>query len=139
MTARSTYPSTTSPLYTVPPGHLLLHLSSGQTAAFSVPSNPSASFYLYIPSSHPVSRRKRGETFELNQHNSGSEVERVNGGGREGNENERTYPLVVCIHGSARDAQGVRDRWSEMAEKEGFVVLCPLFPVDMGVSHLSPV
>jgi hypothetical protein len=25
-----------------------------------------------------------------------------------------------------------------MAEKEGFVVLCPLFPVDMGVSHLSP-
>lgn len=42
---------------------------------------------------------------------------------------------MVCVHGSARDAQGVRDRWADMAEKEGFVVLCPLFPVDMQVSR----
>ena len=105
-----------SPLYTVPPGHLLLHLSSGKTAAFSLPSNPAASFYLYIPSSHPVSRRTKGE--DIISESSGT-----------------TYPLVVCEHGSARDAQGVRDRWADMAEKEGFVVLCPLFPVDMQVSR----
>jgi len=111
--------SSSSPLYTVPPGHLLLHLSSGSTAAFSLPSNPAASFYLYIPSSHPVSRRKRGEDVKIGE--SSTAVE------------ERTFPLVVCVHGSARDAQGVRDRWVDMAEREGFVVLCPLFPVDMEV------
>jgi hypothetical protein len=113
-------PSNSSPLYTVPPGHLLLHLSSGSTAAFSLPSNPAASFYLYIPSSHPVSRRKRGEDTKNGESSSAAK--------------ETTFPLVVCVHGSARDAQGVRDRWVDMAEREGFVVLCPLFPVDMQVS-----
>jgi hypothetical protein len=111
-------PSMSSPLYTVPPGHLLLHLSSGKTAAFSLPSNPAASFYLYIPTSHPVSRRKRGEDFDPNP-----------------SDTKVIYPLVVCVHGSARDAQGVRDRWADTAEREGFVVLCPLFPVDMEVSY----
>jgi len=107
-----------SPLYTVPPGHLLLHLSSGKTAAFSLPSNPAASFYLYIPSSHPASRRTRGEDILPGS-------------------SKTTYPLVVCVHGSARDAQGVRDRWADMAEREDFVVLCPLFPVDMQVSRMK--
>lgn len=119
MTERNHASSSSSPLYTVPPGHLLLHLSSGSTAAFSLPSNPAASFYLYIPSSHPVSRRKRGDDIKIGE--SSTAVE------------ERTFPLVVCVHGSARDAQGVRDRWVDMAEREGFVVLCPLFPVDMEV------
>lgn len=112
--------SSSSPLYTVPPGHLLLHLSAGRTAAFSLPSNPAASFYLYIPSSHPISRRKRGE--DVQRHGESSSGVR-----------QTRFPLVVCVHGSARDAQGVRDMWSDMAEREGFVVLCPLFPVDMEV------
>ena len=119
MSKRDYAPSGSSPLYTVPPGHLLLHLSSGSTAAFSLPSNPAASFYLYIPSSHPVSRRKRGE--DVKNGESSSAIQ------------QRIFPLVVCVHGSARDAQGVRDRWVDMAEREGFVALCPLFPVDMEV------
>jgi hypothetical protein len=119
MPGRAHGPSSTSPLYTVPPGHLLLHLSSGSTAAFSLPSYPAASFYLYIPTSHPVSRRKHGEDVKTGEPSSAVK--------------ETTFPLVVCVHGSARDAQGVRDRWSDMAEREGFVVLCPLFPVDMEV------
>jgi hypothetical protein len=121
MPERSYAPVSSSPLFTVPPGHLLLHLSSGKTAAFSLPSNPAASFYLYIPSSHPVSRRKRGE--DVNRKGACSSTAA----------HTTPFPLVVCIHGSARDAQGVRDRWADMAEKEGFVVLCPLFPVDLEV------
>jgi poly(3-hydroxybutyrate) depolymerase len=38
------------------------------------------------------------------------------------------------MHGSSRDAEGLRNRWAQLAEKEGFVVLAPLFPVDMDVS-----
>jgi len=123
MAASKFGPLVSSPLYTVPPGHLLLHLSSGKTAAFSLPSNPAASFYLYIPSSHPVSRRKRGEEVHRNGESSSAPARAAG----------QTFPLVVCIHGSARDAQGVRDRWADMAESEGFVVLCPLFPIDMEV------
>jgi hypothetical protein len=116
--------SAPSPLYTVPPGHLLLHLSSGETAAFQLPKHPAASFYLYIPSSHPVSRRRRGEQVSESD-------------GESSQHNSQSFPLVVCVHGSARDAQGVRDRWAALAEKERFVVLCPLFPVDMEVSRLG--
>ena len=132
-----------SPLYTVPPGHLLLHLSSNKTAAFSLPSFPSVSFYLYIPSSHPVSRRKRGEISPTpsttngdsnNGHPNG--LGHSNGANGDGNGNqERRYPLVVCMHGSSRDAEGVRNRWADLAEREGFVVLAPLFPVDMNVGR----
>lgn len=119
--------SSSSPLYTVPPGHLLLHLSAGKTAAFSLPSYPAASFYLYVPSSHPVSRRKRGESSTAPRQN-----------GHANGHAEKRYPLVVCMHGSSRDAEGVRNRWADLAEREGFVVLAPLFPVDMDVSHPNP-
>lgn len=131
-------PSTVSPLYTVPPGHLLLHLSSGKTAAFQLPSYPAVSFYLYIPSTHPVSRRKRGEQAgppRLNRSNGNGHTSNSNGNGHAQLEaEEKEYPLVVCMHGSSRDAEGLRNRWAQLAEKEGFVVLAPLFPVDMGVS-----
>lgn len=142
---------TESPLYTVPPGHLLLHLSSNKTAAFSLPSYPAASFYLYVPNSHPVCRRKRGESSSpvpLKNHNgpngeSNGHTHETNGYHLAGNGNgiryrhgdhERRYPLVVCMHGSSRDAEGVRNRWADLAEREGFVVLAPLFPVDINVS-----
>lgn len=135
------HPEASSPLYTVPPGHLLLHLSANKTAAFSLPSYPAVSFYLYIPSSHPVSRRKRGELLPTPSPKKG---EAVNGNGKSndhghhghtgGEGSERRYPLVVCMHGSSRDAEGVRNRWADLAEREGFVVLAPLFPVDMNVS-----
>lgn len=151
-----------SPLYTVPPGHLLLHLSSEKTAAFSLPSYPAVSFYLYVPSSHPVCRRKRCEpaptststSFQLPESN-GTVNGNGNGNGKcvsDGDDHahgvsngharngdgdgggEKQYPLVVCMHGSSRDAEGVRNRWADLAEREGFVVLAPLFPVDMNVS-----
>lgn len=136
-------PTATSPLYAVPPGHLLLHLSSGKTAAFQLPSYPAASFYLYIPSTHPVSRRKRGESAPplwSHQHGNGHTANgKSNGNGHappaQEDEEEKMYPLVVCIHGSSRDAEGLRNRWAQLAEKEGFVVLAPLFPVDIEVSH----
>lgn len=131
--------STPSPLYTVPPGHLLLHLSSGGTTAFRLSSYPAASFYLYIPSSHPVSQRKRGESstaLPRSRTNGHASNGKGNGHAMNGNGHgeERQFPLVVCIHGSHRDAEGLRDRWADLAEREGFVVLAPLFPVDMDVS-----
>lgn len=130
-----------SPLYTVPPGHLLLHLSANKTAAFSLPSYPAVSFYLYVPSSHPVSRRKRGESYPATSPKQGSVNGKTNGHGHHQGSHghdegggERRYPLVVCMHGSSRDAEGVRNRWADLAEREGLVVLAPLFPVDMNVS-----
>lgn len=133
-----------SPLYTVPPGHLLLHLSSNKTAAFTLPSYPAVSFYLYVPSSHPVCQRKRCESMTTPSPShkgvDGTNGSKQNGhAGTNGHDgggwNEKRYPLVVCMHGSSRDAEGVRNRWADLAERQGFVVLAPLFPVDMNVSH----
>ena len=107
----------TSELYLAPPGHLLLQLASIRTAAFHCALDPRASYYLYVPSSHPISRRAAGED-TFGQHT-------------------KTFPLVVVVHGSGRDAQGLRDAWSAMAEKEEFVLLSPLFPCDMKVSFIT--
>ncbi|GFZ49750.1 hypothetical protein JCM24511_07153 [Saitozyma sp. JCM 24511] len=103
--------ATQSELYKAPPGHLLLQLASLRTAAFTCEADPRASFYLYIPSSHPISRKAQGEDTD----------------GR----GTKAFPLVVLAHGSGRDAEQLRNRWSDEAEKEGFVVLAPLFPCDM--------
>lgn len=105
--------ATQSELYKAPPGHLLLQLASLRTAAFICEADPRASFYLYIPSSHPISRKAQGEDTD----SSGT----------------KAFPLVVLAHGSGRDAEQLRNRWSDEAEKEGFVVLAPLFPCDMKV------
>lgn len=50
-----------SSLYAAPPGHLTLLMSARRTASFVTPGHPSTSFYLYVPRSHPVTRRARGE------------------------------------------------------------------------------
>lgn len=40
----------------------------------------------------------------------------------------RRMPLFVCVHGSFRVAESYRDKLWQFAEREGCVVLCPLFP-----------
>lgn len=39
-----------------------------------------------------------------------------------------TYPLLVVVHGSLRNAEGYRDRLADFAEQQQCIVLCPLFP-----------
>lgn len=107
-------------LRTAPPGHMMLHFASGRTSAFTVNmeqrngSLSTSSFYLYVPSDHPVSRRAR------KLHDATRVV--------------RRWPLVVLVHGSRRDAQGLRDMWAEWAELHSVVLLCPLFPAELDVS-----
>lgn len=43
-------------------------------------------------------------------------------------EGDRTYPLVILIHGTERAAQGFRDRYADFAERHQCVLLAPLFP-----------
>ena len=39
-----------------------------------------------------------------------------------------TYPLAVIVHGTTRTAQRYRDEFAAFAEREGCIVLAPLFP-----------
>lgn len=41
----------------------------------------------------------------------------------------REYRLVVAVHGSSRNVQGMRDGFAIHAERQRWVVLAPLFPV----------
>lgn len=36
--------------------------------------------------------------------------------------------LVVIVHGSSRDSCNLRDSFSDLAERQGCAILCPLFP-----------
>jgi hypothetical protein len=107
-----------SALYTCPLRHLSLRLASGRSTAYQSRSDPGTSFYLYIPSSHPVSRRWRGDVEEYWDHWDGY----------------GEFKVVVLIHGSVRDAERLRNSWAERAEKEGVVVVAPLWPGRIDVS-----
>ena len=94
-----------------PTGHLILQLLTGATAAQSCIKYPFASYYLYVPSIHPLSKQKVGEP-----------------------ESPTALPVVVCVHGSGRDAAAERDRWQKFGEDHGCMIVSPLFPIDLTVS-----
>lgn len=112
-----------SSLYTCPIKHLSLRLASSRSTAFQSRIDPKTSFYLYLPTSHPVSRRWRGDVPPpLNR--DGAEWD---GYGE--------YKVVVLIHGSVRDAERLRNSWAERAEEEGVVIIAPLWAgtLDVGI------
>lgn len=111
-----------SPLYTCPLRHLSLRLASGRSTAFQSRSELGTSFYLYLPSSHPVSRR-------WSPHDDTDEG-RVNWDGF------GEFKVVVLIHGSVRDAERLRNSWAQRAEREGVVIVAPLWPARLDVSVL---
>lgn len=41
---------------------------------------------------------------------------------------DKSYPLVVLVHGSNRTAQEYRDRFADFAESNSCIILAPLFP-----------
>jgi poly(3-hydroxybutyrate) depolymerase len=45
---------------------------------------------------------------------------------------DRTYPLVVLVHGTERGAWTYRDEFAEFCEANGCVALAPLFPGGIG-------
>lgn len=123
-----------SSLYQCPVRHLSLRLASGRSTAYQSRNDPSVSFYLYVPSSHPVSRRWHGD-LDLG-------LGRVDEGGTgNGTGIERDvwdgygeFQVVVLIHGSVRDAERLRNSWAERAEREGVVIVAPLWPGRIDVS-----
>ena len=113
-----------SPLYTCPVKHLSLRLASSLSTAYVSRRDPSTSFYLYLPSSHPVSRRWRGD------------VPSPQGEGGKGEwDGYGEFKVVVLVHGSVRDAERLRNSWAERAEKEGVVIVAPLWPGTLDVSR----
>ncbi|MAC47416.1 MAG: hydrolase [Oceanospirillum sp.] len=42
---------------------------------------------------------------------------------------QKNLPVCAVIHGSRRTVEGYRDRFADFAEREGCIILCPLFPV----------
>lgn len=116
----------TSSLYTCPVKHLSLRLASSVSTAYLCRSDPATSFYLYLPSSHPVSRRWMGDVPETQN--------------REGEwDGYGEFKVVVLVHGSVRDAERLRNSWAERAEKEGVVIVAPLWPGTLDVSLCVPV
>ena len=112
-----------SDLYTLPPGHLILQLAGAGSAFHLPPSCPpqpqdtvGASFYLYLPTSHPVAQRGKGIEIQPTRYP------------------QQPYPLLVLAHGSGRDAESIKRRWKEWAEQRGVVLLAPLFPIAERVS-----
>jgi hypothetical protein len=111
----------TSPLYTCPVKHLSLRLASSVSTAYLCRSDPATSFYIYLPSSHPVSRRWMGDVPETQD-----------GQGEWDGYGE--FKVVVLVHGSVRDAERLRNSWAERAEKEGVVIVAPLWAGTLDVS-----
>ena len=94
-----------------PDGHICLTFASSGTSAFTASLDPRAAFYLYVPTSHPVSQRARALVEPAIP--------------------DKPFPLLVVVHGSGRDAGTVRDAWAPWAEDHGVIVLCPLFPMSL--------
>lgn len=115
----------TSSLYTCPVKHLSLRLASSVSTAYLSRSDPATSFYIYLPSSHPVSRRWVGDVPETQ-----------NGQGEWDGYGE--FKVVVLVHGSVRDAERLRNSWAERAEKEGVVIVAPLWAGTLDVSLCAP-
>jgi len=116
----------TSSLYTCPVKHLSLRLASSVSTAYLCRSDPATSFYIYLPSSHPVSRRWVGDVPETQ-----------NGQGEWDGYGE--FKVVVLVHGSVRDAERLRNSWAERAEKEGVVIVAPLWAGTLDVGLCTPV
>ena len=116
----------TSSLYTCPVKHLSLRLASSVSTAYLCRSDPATSFYIYLPSSHPVSRRWVGDVPETQ-----------NGQGEWDGYGE--FKVVVLVHGSVRDAEMLRNSWAERAEKEGVVIVAPLWAGTLDVGLCTPV
>jgi hypothetical protein len=116
----------TSSLYTCPVKHLSLRLASSVSTAYLCRSDPATSFYIYLPSSHPVSRRWVGDVPETQ-----------NGHGEWDGYGE--FKVVVLVHGSVRDAERLRNSWAERAEKEGVVIVAPLWAGTLDVSLCAAV
>jgi hypothetical protein len=117
----------TSPLYTCPIKHLSLRLASSLSTAYISRKDPSTSFYLYLPSSHPVSRRWRGDVPSSSSSSLGQ-------GGRGEWDGYGEFKVIALIHGSVRDAERLRNSWAERAEREGVVIVAPLWPGTLDVS-----
>lgn len=122
-TPRSDTRTPNSGLYQCPLRHLSLRLASGRSTAYLSRNDPSTSFYLYLPSTHPVSRRWYGDVEEC----------RANYGNRW--DGYGVFKVVVLTHGSVRDAERLRNSWAERAEREGVVIVAPLWPGRIDVSH----
>ncbi|MEJ8574182.1 alpha/beta hydrolase [Microbaculum marinum] len=43
----------------------------------------------------------------------------------------KRYPVAVIVHGTERGMQAYRDAFSDFAEKNSVIVLCPLFPANI--------
>jgi hypothetical protein len=49
------------------------------------------------------------------------------------------FKVVVLVHGSVRDAERLRNSWAERAEKEGVVIVAPLWAGTLDVSLCAAV
>jgi len=76
-----------------------------------------------LPSSHPVSRRWRGDVPPPEEE-----------GGKGEWDGYGEFKVVVLVHGSVRDAERLRNSWAERAEKEGVVIVAPLWPGTLDAS-----
>lgn len=130
-----------SSLYAAPPAHLTLIMAARKSASYTLPSDPRFSFYVYAPRAHPITRRARGEDVGVDGvvvgpkvvslSDSPSKADFVFGRGP----GPKGFGLMVVIHDSSRDAERLRDEWSDVAEAEGCVLLSPHFPCDLKVSR----
>jgi poly(3-hydroxybutyrate) depolymerase len=76
-----------------------LHIFYGSTPALTYQRDKRFSYFLYVPHSHKTEPRADG------------------------------YPLVVLMHGTARQVEGYRSGFVDFAEREQVIILLPLFPV----------
>lgn len=98
---------TPSHLLDKPKGSRFLLYSKLKTASFTCEADPRASFCLYIPMTHPVSRLHAGESLDPHQ---------------------PAYPLVVLIHHTYLNGESMRNFFSDWAENNQCVLLSVLFP-----------
>lgn len=46
-------------------------------------------------------------------------------------DSDKTYPLLVVVHGTERHMEGYRDAFADFAEAHGVIILSPLFPASI--------